>query len=56
MDKPVLAALWRGRQTILVVALTAVLLAVFASVAYAAVFEGTPGDDVFTGTPKTTVP
>jgi Ca2+-binding RTX toxin-like protein len=50
MDKPIVAALWRGRRTILTVGLTAMLLALFASVAYAANIEGTPEDDLLIGT------
>lgn len=46
MDRSILAALSRGRQTALLIALAAVLLALFASVAYAASFEGTSGPDV----------
>jgi Ca2+-binding RTX toxin-like protein len=52
MDKTILAALWGGRRPTLMIALTAVLLALFASVAYAATFDGTSGNDRFIGTPQ----
>jgi Ca2+-binding RTX toxin-like protein len=53
MDKPVMAMLWRGRRPVLMVALIVALLALFATAAYAAVFDGTSGADRFTGTPNT---
>jgi Ca2+-binding RTX toxin-like protein len=53
MDKPIVAALWRGRRTTLTIGLAAVLLALFASVAYAATIEGTPRDDRLVGTDNT---
>ena len=53
MDKPVMATLWRGRRPTLMVTLIVALLAIFATAAYAAVYEGTSGDDRFIGTPQT---
>jgi Ca2+-binding RTX toxin-like protein len=54
MDRSILAH-WHARKITLVIALATVLLAVFASVAYAAVIQGTSGNDTLVGTSKSDV-
>ena len=53
MNKPNSAVLRRGSQSILTVALIAVLVALCASAAYALTFTGTSADEDFVGTPQT---